>query len=369
MRFICLISLLMTQGIVYAGTDPVADRAMHDLSIFSDWLCVNHAEGYVGEVGWPAGGGWDELAEKWFAEADQERLWVTVWATGEWWNEYSLSVYRCQRSDVLNAANPQARVLEAHLSVAGALRGVNVCGPEFGVREDGGYSNHAPGVASKDYRYPAAESLRFLAGRGIKLIRLPIRWERLQPRLHETLDPAELLRLSRAVDDATAAGLDVVVDLHNFGEYWLFDGCKGVRRTIGSPEVPIAAFGDLWRRVSEQFKDNPRVFYGLMNEPHDFPEDGDAGGAWTWEQASQAAVLAIRSTGDRKKILVPGYNWAGVRTWRVTHPQSWIHDPASNFRYEAHHYWDADASGTYRLTYPQELDALKAGDSDTVHRP
>ena len=70
-----------------------------------------------------------------------------------------------------------------------------------------------------------------------------------------------------------------------------------------------------------------------------------------WERASQAAVDAIRAEGDRKVILVAGYEWSGVQQWDRWNPRPWIRDPAGRVRYEAHHYWDPDHSGTYAQGY------------------
>ncbi len=40
-------------------------------------------------------------------------------------------------------------------------------------------------------------------------------------------------------------------------------------RLIGSDNVPISAFADLWKRLSLQFANDKAVIFGLMNEPHE----------------------------------------------------------------------------------------------------
>ena len=42
---------------------------------------------------------------------------------------------------------------------------------------------------------------------------------------------------------AGSAGLDVVLDVHNYGAYYLAEGGRGIRRAIGSPELGVSAFG------------------------------------------------------------------------------------------------------------------------------
>lgn len=77
-------------------------------------------------------------------------------------------------------------------------------------------------------------------------------------------------------------------------------------------------------------------------------------GARTWETLSQACVTAIRAKGDQTKIYVPGYDWSHVGNWSSNHPKPWITDPADNYAYEGHHYWDAGSAGTYPNSYATE---------------
>src|SRR5262249_1444497 len=65
---------------------------------------------------------------------------------------------------------------------------------------------------------------------------------------------------------------------------------------------------------------------------------------------------AIRANQDDKLVLVPGDSWSSGNRWVTVHgPAGWIEDPAGNFAYEAHQYFDSDESGTYRLSYDTEL--------------
>src|SRR6266480_2062596 len=104
------------------GTDAVTARALADLRAFTSWLAGHRVKGYIGEVGWPddAKGDaaqWNRLAERWFGAADRARLWVTVWATGEWWGTgYPLAPYEVSSSGgAVDTADTQAPVIERHL--------------------------------------------------------------------------------------------------------------------------------------------------------------------------------------------------------------------------------------------------------------
>jgi endoglucanase len=206
-----------------------------------------------------------------------------------------------------------------------ALRGVNLAGAEFG-------ESRLPGVHGVDYVYPAAGELDYFRGRGMNLIRLPFRWERVQRSLYAPLDEAEMARIDAVLHAARAREMLVVLDVHNYARYH--------GQLIGTEAVPAAAFADLWRRLAERYRDEPAVWaFGLMNEPH------DTGGRWP--AAAQAAVDAIRQVDRGHVILVAGDGWSGAWYWQAANRDLAIADPAANIIYEAHLYFDRDASGRY----------------------
>jgi hypothetical protein len=337
-------------------SDPVLARAVHDLSGFTAWLHQHHVPGYVGEVGWPSGADsaqWNRVAQGWYAAADRAHLWVTAWAAAEMWPaDYPLAAYRGSPGDLtLHVAGPQASVVVRHPSDTSYLRGVNVADGAFGA-DSPSYANTQVGRYGYDYRYDSAASFRYLASQGVRLVRLPFTWERVQPRLRAPLDRAEVDRLRSSVVAAHAAGLEVVLDLHGFGGYRT-ESTAGPRRVpLGDPALPTDDLADVWTRLSAAFAHVPGVAgYDLMNEPHDLPGDGPGGGAGTWQRASQQAVAAIRARGDHTAVMVEGYAWDAVAHWAAVNPHPWIQDPAANVRYEAHQYFDQDSSGTYRQSY------------------
>ena len=228
-----------------------------------------------------------------------------------------------------------------------------MAGGEFGT-DGAGFSNAAPGIYGATYRYDPPQTFRALARRGIRLVRLPFRWERVQPQLGGELDPAEVERIRETVAAAHAAGLVVVLDLHNFGEYRTAAGSARLGAEVDAP-----TFADTWRRLALAFGATPGVVgYDLMNEPAQVQPAG-ATAERTWEAFSQAAVSAIRSTGDRRVVFVEGYPWSAAADWPAHHPRPWISDPLGKVRYEAHEYWDADRSGRYALLYADERAAAE----------
>ena len=176
--------------------------------------------------------------------------------------------------------------------------------------------------------------MTYFAGKGVNVIRFPFHWMDLQPTLSQPLDPDVLARIKGVVQAATDRGQVVLLDPHDYARY---DG-----KVIGSADVPAAAFADFWGRTAAQFKDNPRVWFGLMNEPHDIPDA-------QWLQAANAAIAAIRMSGAHNLILVPGVSWTGAHSWVSSgnaQTMLGITDPQNHFVFEVHQYLDADSSGT-----------------------
>lgn len=375
--------------------DKMEERALRELRLFTDWLAANSVKGFIGEYGFPKERRkrdeeiccptpgdfrddylkWNHLAETWFRAADEAKLWAAAWATGEWWQDYSLAVYTKSSDDVpaVDVANTQHPVVEGHPSTPDYERGITVAGAEFAANSGteemlANFSNRRPGLYGEAYQYPSAATFDYLDARGISLVRIPFRWERIQPRLGGRLDAEELRRLKATVAAARRSrpnlpgGMKVILDVHNFGAYYEARSAEGPGLRRDFRERNFARhLVDLWARLSGEFKSMPGVYYGLMCEPVD-PETEDDGGrtAMTeaWEQAGQQVVDKLREAGDANPIIISGYLWSGVINWATQHPRRWINDRENKILYEAHHYWDSDSSGHYCLGYEDELRLL-----------
>ncbi|WP_312416077.1 glycoside hydrolase family 5 protein [Shinella sp.] len=225
---------------------------------------------------------------------------------------------------------------------AACLSGVNLAGAEFG---------QGRGTYGKDYAYPSEETITYFADKGFNAVRLPFKWERLQPRLNRNFDKAERKRLSDTVKALRKAGMTVILDPHNYAYYG--------DQQIGSAAVPDSAFADFWSRLAADYKQDAGVQFGLMNEPHDVP-------ATQWLASANAAIAAIRETGATNLVLVPGTIWSGAHSWEEERDGGangtvmlGIQDPADNNAYEVHQYLDGDFSGK-ASTCERADDAVKA---------
>jgi cellulase (glycosyl hydrolase family 5) len=341
---------------VCAG-DALQAGAVAGLATFADWLRRNDVPGYVGEVGWPGGaGGWAALADTWYEAADALGLPVTAWAAASWPAGYPMAIYRRGAdSTTLDTAGPQSRVVRAHPSTGDYLRGVVLAGGSFGAADSNkAFSSARPGRYGYDYSYESAASYDYVAAQGIKLVRLTVSWERLQPVPGEALSPTELARVRTALDRARAAGLSVVLDLHDYGSFATPSG----PRLLGSAELPIARLADFWSRLASATRDESALTgYDLLNEPITLAARGSAA-ARLWEQASQGAVDAIRATGSTTAVAVTAYGQTAPGRIAELHPRAWITDPAHRTVYETHAYFDADSSGHYAADYATELARL-----------
>eukprot|EP00727_Mastigamoeba_balamuthi_P002748 m51a1_g12470 putative endoglucanase precursor (endo- -beta-glucanase) (339) ;mRNA; f:2566-3582 len=213
------------------------------------------------------------------------------------------------------------------------LTGVSLAGAEFG-------EGNLPGTYDRDYTYPTqAEVDYFVGSKGMNVIRVPFRWERLQRTLGGAFDQTEQARLVAIVNYATGRGARVLLDPHNYARW------NG--RIVGSADLPNSKFVDFWTRLANLFRGNARVAFALMNEPNSMPTE-------QWFAAAKAAYTAIRRVAPSHLITVPGNGWTGAHSWQQTwygrsNADAW--DAAgfprdANLVIEVHQYLDQDHSGT-----------------------
>ncbi|TSA65786.1 MAG: glycoside hydrolase family 5 protein [Sediminibacterium sp.] len=213
--------------------------------------------------------------------------------------------------------------------------GVNLCGAEFGL-------NHLPGTFGKDYIYPNNTCINYYAQKGIKLISLPFKWERIQPELNKPLSTAELNRLLEFIANCNKDGMQVLLTLQNFGRY----SKNGVEYVLGSAQVSRKNFQDLWLRIATVLKDKKNIYgYDVMNEPHDMLP------YCPWHVLAQDAIDAIRTVDDMPAIFINGNSYANSEKWYENNVGLIdLFDPSDKIIYEAHCYFDKDYSGRYIAT-------------------
>lgn len=228
-------------------------------------------------------------------------------------------------------APPRAQAKPAQLPF---LTGINLAGAEFGTV--------FPGEHGTNFMYPGQKDVDYYRSFGFNILRLPFRWDRLQPVLFAEFEQAEWRRFEHLIAITLAAGFYIILDPHNGAHRRIPDDGFSKEHVIGSPEVPVEAFTHFWRQLTQRTKHHRKIIYGLMNEPvHITPK--------AWFDAAQKAVDVIRYEGAEQMLLVPGTGYSTAHTWLEDGNgiMAGIKDPGGNFAIEAHQYFDWNSSGQH----------------------
>ncbi len=149
-------------------------------------------------------------------------------------------------------------------------------------------------------------------------------------------------------------GAYAIFDPHNYMRYNDPSQQPGTGSVIGNTSDPTAAtsaqFGEFWGELAGRFKDNPKVIFGLMNEPHDMPTS-------LVLEDNQAAIDGIRRSGAKQLIIAPGNGYTGGHAWlqysQGDEPSGnymyKLHDPLKNTAMDIHEYLDVDFSGGHAV--------------------
>lgn len=216
------------------------------------------------------------------------------------------------------------------------LVGLNIAGAEF-------TPDKLPGKLDTHYFFPKNAHLQSWAEKGIRNIRFPIKWERLQPKLNGPLDPFYATQIDRLLANAARNDMDVILDVHNYGRY------RG--KVVGTKDVPLSAYQNLLERMAQRWGKHPALYgYDIMNEPYGLADQ-------YWPKAAQAGINGVRKFDRDNIIFVEGASYSSAERW------AWyadklldLQDPSDNLVFSAHLYLDRDASGRYVEKTDQSFD-------------
>ncbi|KAL1849856.1 hypothetical protein VTK73DRAFT_9798 [Phialemonium thermophilum] len=235
--------------------------------------------------------------------------------------------------------------------------GVNIAGFDFGSDIQGAQniSNSFGPVVSigKGNSDGAAQIQHFVQNDGLNTFRLPVTWQFLinsrnlngsataatGPTSNGTLDPTNTAQYNQLVRACLNTGSFCIIDIHNYAR---FEG-----QVIGQGGPSNVQFAMLWSQIASMYRNESKIMFGIMNEPHDLPDLS------RWADTVQAAVTAIRQAGaTTQTILLPGTEFTHASTFvengsagnlsRVTNPDGSF----TNLIFEVHQYLDSDGSGT-----------------------
>jgi hypothetical protein len=280
-----------------AALSTVVDRQLQG---WTSWLTRSGAKGVVSECGWPnrtaapsEATAWNDVARSWLTKAAAAETPVLSWGSGRVWAPtYLIGALTAQNPKTYISTTQSNARLMANVLGKTHTWGTNLSGGERSSVQSGTgtllpivgggvFSNGNPGKVGVDYFYPTQGDLRYCAAAGVRIVRLPIRWERIQPELSGPLNPMELGLVLAALVGAGKVGMKMVPELHNGAAYVV----KGASITTGKSlrlgyrrgTLTASQFVDFWTRFAKAVSSHPGAVagleaYGLMNEPNTAPE-------------------------------------------------------------------------------------------------
>ena len=217
-----------------------------------------------------------------------------------------------------------------------SLVGLNLSGAGFAPQV-------LPGINGTNYIFPVEAYFQQWSARGVKLIRFPIIWERLQPTLGGPLDSAYVALVNQTFGYAQKHGIKIILDLHNYARY------RG--QVIGTSGVPYARYQEIMTHIARQWSGQSSLYaYDIMNEPHDAMA--------YWPTAAQYGINGVRAVDSTRPVIVEGNGWSSATRWAEFNDSLLnLKDPANNIIFSAHSYFDENAGGSYDKTDVNKLDA------------
>jgi endoglucanase len=209
------------------------------------------------------------------------------------------------------------------------LRGVNFSGMEF-----------------TDYPRPplAVAADYFIRQKRMNVVRLPIRWETIQPELLGRLDAKVVGMVHEQIDRVRSLDAEafIILDVHNYGRRQV----AGKDVIVGTDPVWVSAFCNLWARLADEFVRNSRILFGLMNEPNQQPDD-------RLMDAINSAIAVLRGVGYQNLVLIDFNQWTGRWAWNGGSNNRElalkVRDPANNWAIDYHCYLDQKGGTTAEI--------------------
>jgi endoglucanase len=169
----------------------------------------------------------------------------------------------------------------AHLAARGFMRGANIAN----------YLEVPPG---EGWSVPhTVADLKFIRAEGFDHIRLPVTWQHYTgPAPDFKMSDAIFAKADEMVTNASALGLNVMIDFHHFNEF------------TSDPAANTAWFQAIWRQVAAHYAAAPAgVTFELLNEPK------DAATTVVLNPIFAETIRQIRLTNPHRTIFVGPGRW------------------------------------------------------------
>ncbi len=231
--------------------------------------------------------------------------------------------------------------------------GVNMSGGEFG----GVY----PGVDGTHYGYPSKQDLQYFKSKGLRMIRFPFRWERIQYEMNGPLVATEISKLHTFMQAAEELNMKVLLDMHNFGRYCVYSNGQNSSENqyviIGNSRCTTKNFCDVWQKLATEFKAYKCLWgYDVMNEPYQMLA------STPWDKIAQEVINSIRQVDTMTPIIISGNEFSSAKRWKeVSNDLKNLTDPNDKLIFQSHVYFDSDASGEYAKAYDADGANINTG--------
>ncbi len=174
------------------------------------------------------------------------------------------------------------------------------------------------GAALLEPQFPNICDLFYFAQVGVNTVRLSFKWDYLQCFLGQDIPinwgkggyGAQIIKLINAWTDKN---FTVILSMYDHMHY---SYCA-----IGASDCWVSQerYASAWNQIAAQLVNNPRVVFGLMNQPDVYDViDGKNNGTTIVLNNQNAAAKAIRSTGASQLILYSGNGGSKVSSWDST---------------------------------------------------
>ncbi|KAF3924421.1 Endoglucanase [Arthrobotrys entomopaga] len=208
--------------------------------------------------------------------------------------------------------------------------GINIAGFDFGCGTDG--------TCNGRITPPPTSQFQHFKNDGFNLFRIPIGWQSLTPTLGGSLG-GQSGNYDSTVQACLNTGSYCIIDIHNYARW---NG--GI---IGQGGPTDDQFVSLWTQLAQKYAGQSRIWFGVMNEPHDV-------NIQTWAATVQKVVTAIRNAGATSQyILLPGNQYTSAGAFISTGSADaliQVKNPdgtTNGLIFDVHKYLDSDNSGTH----------------------
>ncbi|KAH8668931.1 glycoside hydrolase superfamily [Xylariales sp. PMI_506] len=220
--------------------------------------------------------------------------------------------------------------------------GVNIAGFDFGCDTTGTCTLTSIYPPLADYNSGPdgiGQMTHFFNDDNLNIFRLPVSWQFLvNDVVGGDLDTTNLALYDELVQGCLGTGAYCIIDIHNYARW--------NSEIIGQGGPTNDEFASLWSQLATTYANETKIWFGIMNEPHDLT-------ITTWADTVQAAVTAIREAGATTQyISLPGDQYqsaaaivtdgGGAALSNVTNPDG----TTTGLIFDVHKYLDSDNSGT-----------------------